>query len=158
MKVQGLVFSIRCFVSNSLSRSRFLDVTQRSSKGRTLRDIQNTVSNHCSLINAVMFLGISSQNGNFFGFHQNGRLELVLTVVIFLKSLYAFLKGDYHWAEFAGQTSLRSRRLEVVGERERGRARGRHAFPRVSPSRAPVFSCAHCFQAPATQAMARPVQ
>ena len=33
-------------------------------------------------------------------------------------------------------------------ERENGRARGRH----VSPSRAPVFSCAHHFQAPATQA------
>ena len=36
--------------------------------------------------------------------------------------------------------SLRSRRLEVVGERENGRARAR-------------FSCAHHFQAPATQAM-----
>ena len=46
--------------------------------------------------------------------------------------------------------SLRSRRLEVVGERENGRARGRHA--RVSPSRTRVFSCAHYFQAPATQA------
>ena len=42
--------------------------------------------------------------------------------------------------------SLRSRRLEVVGERENGRTRG------VSPSRAPVFSCAHYFQAPTTQA------
>ena len=40
------------------------------------------------------------------------------------------------------------RRLEVVGEIENGRARGRH----VSPSGAPVFSCAHYFQAPATQA------
>ena len=48
--------------------------------------------------------------------------------------------------------SLRSRRLEVMGERENGRAWGRHASPRVSPSRAPVFSCAHHFQAPATQA------
>jgi len=51
---------------------------------------------------------------------------------------------------------VRSRRLEVVGERENGRARGRHAkgslSPRVSPSRAPVFSRAHYFQAPATQA------
>ena len=46
--------------------------------------------------------------------------------------------------------SLRSRRLEVAGERENGRARGRH----VCPSRAPVFSCAHYFQAPATQANA----
>ena len=44
---------------------------------------------------------------------------------------------------------MRSRRLEVVGERENGRARGRH--PRGS--RAPVFSHAHHFQAPATQAI-----
>ena len=42
--------------------------------------------------------------------------------------------------------SLRSRRLEVAGERENGRARGRHARGE------PVFSCAHYFQAPATQA------
>ena len=59
--------------------------------------------------------------------------------------------------------SLRSRRLEEVGERENGRARGRQAIfgclpgkrslsPRVPPSRAPVFSCPHYFQAPATQA------
>ena len=66
--------------------------------------------------------------------------------------------------------SLRGRRLEVAGERENGRSRGRHArgdsrppvfscahyfqapATRVSPSRAPVFSCAHYFQAPATQA------
>ena len=45
-------------------------------------------------------------------------------------------------------SSLRSRRLEVMGERENGRARGRHVR---GPSRAPVFSCAHYFQAPATQ-------
>ena len=45
--------------------------------------------------------------------------------------------------------SLRSRRLEVMGERENGRTRGTQG---VSPSRAPVFSCAHYFQAPATQA------
>ena len=38
-------------------------------------------------------------------------------------------------------SSLRSRRLEEVGERENGRARGRHARGE-SPSRAPVFSCA----------------
>ena len=41
-----------------------------------------------------------------------------------------------------------------MGERENGRARGRHLSPRVSSSRAPVFSCAHYFQAPATQAKA----
>ena len=40
-----------------------------------------------------------------------------------------------------------------VGGRENGRARGRHArSDGVSPSRAPGFSCAHFFQAPATQA------
>ena len=41
--------------------------------------------------------------------------------------------------------SLRSRRLEVVGARKNGRTRGRHAAT-------PVLSCAHYFQAPATQA------
>ena len=46
---------------------------------------------------------------------------------------------------------FRSRSLEVAGERENGRARGRHARGE-SPSRAPVFSCANYFQAPATQA------
>lgn len=40
-----------------------------------------------------------------------------------------------------------------VGGRENGRAQGRHARSEgVSPSRAPGFSCAHFFQAPATQA------
>ena len=43
-------------------------------------------------------------------------------------------------ATHCGIDSLRSRRLEVVGERENGRARAR-------------ISCAHHFQAPATQAM-----
>ena len=42
---------------------------------------------------------------------------------------------------FCVQVSLRSRRLEVAGERENGRARGRHYF--------------HYFQAPATQAMSK---
>ena len=60
------------------------------------------------------------------------------------------------------QLSLRSRRLEVVGTRKNGRAKRRHArgggdresslTPRVSPSRAPVLSFTHYFQAPATQA------
>ena len=52
--------------------------------------------------------------------------------------------------------SLRSRRLEEVGARKNGRARERHAreflSPRVSPPRAPVLSCVHYFQEPATQA------
>ena len=43
--------------------------------------------------------------------------------------------------------SLRGRRLEVVGERENRRARGR----RVSSP--PAFCCAHYFQAPAMQAI-----
>ena len=42
--------------------------------------------------------------------------------------------------------SLRSRRLEVVGATKSW-------CLRVSHSRAPVLSCAHYFQAPATQAM-----
>ena len=41
--------------------------------------------------------------------------------------------------------NLRIRRLEVVGARKNGRARGRHA-------ETPVLSCAHYFQAPDTQA------
>ena len=48
-------------------------------------------------------------------------------------------------------SNLRSRRLEVVGERENGRARGRHARGEGHASRALVFCCAHYFQAPATQ-------
>ena len=48
-------------------------------------------------------------------------------------------------------SSLRSRRLGVVGTRKNGRAR-RGLTPCVSPSRAPVLSFAHFFQAPATQA------
>ena len=51
-------------------------------------------------------------------------------------------------------TSLRSRRLEVVGTRKNGRARRRHPL-RVS-SRAPVLSFARYFQAPATQATFSP--
>ena len=45
------------------------------------------------------------------------------------------------------RVSLRSRRLEVVGERENGRARGRHACLLAC-----VLFLAHYFQAPATQA------
>ena len=46
------------------------------------------------------------------------------------------------------KNSLRSRRLEVVGERENKRARGKCA----RGEGAPVFSCAHYFQAPTMQA------
>ena len=48
--------------------------------------------------------------------------------------------------------SLRSRRLEVVGERENRRARGRHARELPLPSRVSFsrarFSCAHYFLVP----------
>ena len=44
----------------------------------------------------------------------------------------------------------------VAGARKNGRARERHAreflSPRMSPPRAPVLSCVHYFQEPATQA------
>ena len=67
-----------------------------------------------------------------------------------------FKSGNAH-AHHCNTGSLRSRRLEVVGARKNGRTRRRHArgegAPRVSPSRAPVISCAHYFQAPATQAI-----
>ena len=46
-------------------------------------------------------------------------------------------------------SSLRSRRLKVVGEKENGR---------VSPSRAPYLSFAHYFQAPVTQAIFCPLK
>ena len=57
-------------------------------------------------------------------------------------------------------SSLRSRRLELVGTRKNGSARRRHArgeVARVSPSRAPVLSFAHYFQVPATQADIAPL-
>ena len=68
-----------------------------------------------------------------------------------------FLVHLYFELPFLSVFSLRSRRLEVVGERENRRARGRHA--RVSPLGCLLlarqfFSCAHYFQAPATKARA----
>ena len=68
-----------------------------------------------------------------------------------------FLVHLYFELPFLSVFSLRSRRLEVVGERENRCARGRHA--RVSPLACLLlarqfFSCAHYFQAPATQARA----
>ena len=58
---------------------------------------------------------------------------------------------------YDGLFSLRSGRFEVVGTRKK-RAREKETregkdSPRVSPSRAPVLSFAHYFQAPATQAL-----
>ena len=112
------------------------------------------------------------------------KFNRVLAVVLVLESkgLYGLLRrllprvNSLKWVSWNCCHSLRSRRLEVVSERENGCARGRHAThflrekpwevdevdakgegatsPLASPSRAPVFSCAHYFQAPATQAIA----
>ena len=51
--------------------------------------------------------------------------------------------------------SLRSRRLEAVGTKKKTGAREEDTR-RVSPSRAPVLSFTHYFQAPATQANPSP--
>ena len=76
-----------------------------------------------------------------------------MTVVLFpIHLVFIFVRTLSHCSINEGQSNLRrkiyvsllSRRLEVVSERENRRARGRH----VSPTRAPVFSCAHYFQAP----------
>ena len=66
--------------------------------------------------------------------------ENLASSVLFQGKTYSLLEGS--------ERSLRSRRLEVVGERENGCVRG---------SRTPVFSCAHYFQAPDTQAKVSPV-
>ena len=55
---------------------------------------------------------------------------------MFLAGSEKIVKSPVSWIFLT--CSLRSRRLEVMGERENGSA--------------PVFSCAHYFQAPATQA------
>ena len=69
-----------------------------------------------------------------------------------VQQLDQYKPQPYFATDFSQPTNCN---LEVVGVRENGRARVRHArgvSPRVSPSRAPVFSCAHCFQTPATRA------
>ena len=72
----------------------------------------------------------------------DGWAELILP--FFLHLILSFTDQDCFLLPQKGhfQTSLRSRRLEVAGERD---------------SRAPVFSCAHYFQAPATQAIFKPL-
>ena len=64
-----------------------------------------------------------------------------------------FVRGQ----SFSVKTFDRSRNgCQVIrlkaGNDFRGPTGRRSLTPRVSPSRAPVFSCAHDFQAPATQA------
>ena len=66
---------------------------------------------------------------------------------------FSFLEGNRNWylkRTKAGISGIplsppSPPRLEVVGARKNGSARGRHA-------ETPVLSCAHYFQAPATQA------
>ena len=52
--------------------------------------------------------------------------------------------------------SLRSRRLEAVGTKKNKTGAREGDTRRVSPSRAPVLSFTHYFQAPATQANPSP--
>ena len=79
------------------------------------------------------------------------RFTLRITALDSQGAMGRYPMGHIHTAAILSrENSLRSRRLEVVGERENRRARG--TVTRVSPSRAPVFSCAHYLQAPATQA------
>ena len=64
-----------------------------------------------------------------------------------------FVRGQ----SFSVTTFDRSRNgCPVIGEGAGNEFSGafRAGAPRVSPSRAPVFSCAHFFQAPTTQATA----
>ena len=65
---------------------------------------------------------------------------------IYLRGPFGFsvLRHPNHFVlHYLPIPSLGSRRLEVVGERENGRTRGRHA---------PIFPSAHYFQGPAMQA------
>ena len=82
----------------------------------------------------------------FHNYSNVGRSSSVLlwmdSMLLSLNSLVAFLeleKKDNVRKKLTSH-SLRSRRLEVVGERENGRARGRHARG-VSFSRARFFLC-----------------
>ena len=87
-------------------------------------------------------------NSNFFLFPL--KVRIIGSRMYYIKGNAFSLKGSV--------SSLRSRRLEVVGERDNGRARGRQVRG-FSFSRARFFFlCAHCLQAPATQARNRSLQ
>ena len=87
-------------------------------------------------------------NSNFFLFPL--KVRIIGSRIYYIKGNAFSLKGSV--------SSLRSRRLEVVGERDNGRARGRQVRG-FSFSRARFFFlCAHCLQAPATQARNRSLQ
>ena len=71
-----------------------------------------------------------------YGFHESS-----------INLMQAYFMDRYNRVRVRDITSLRSRRSGVMGERESGRARG---------VRERVFSCAHHFQAPPTQAKTLP--
>ena len=117
----------------------------------------------CKLENLVVFLGHHEKTVSI---HLHHVRKVVLGKgaerILFLKFCSSLVISSCKWENlassvlFQGKTysllegserSLRSRRLEVVGERENGCMRG---------SRTPVFSCAHYFQAPDTQAKVSP--
>ena len=84
--------------------------------------------------------------------HQ--RVSVIAGVDFSQTSVICFCRGFsccpyYRGVRYSGVSARRE--LTVVGERENGRARRRHARG-FSFSRARFFFCAHCFQAPATQA------
>ena len=98
-------------------------------------------------------MSISTDAGSIYNRYESNQIYRFFSIYRLINR-YRFLSIDYSgfknsiWlGVFNVVPSLRSRRWEVAGERENGRA---------SPSRAPVFSCAHYFQAPATQATSFP--
>ena len=107
------------------------------------QNVSRNFSKSCAKVR--LFFKVISRNDNFWKkiVGANKRRPLRRKLPVQNHTLLKTSNGETVYPVY----SLRSRRLEVVGERENGRARGRH-----SPSRAPVFPCAHHFQAPATQA------
>ena len=87
-------------------------------------------------------------NSNFFLFPL--KVRIIGSRMYYIKGNAFSLKGSV--------SSLRSRRLEVVGERENGRARGRQVRGFYFSRTRFFFLCAHWFQAPATQARNRSLQ
>jgi len=87
-------------------------------------------------------------NGLYFtGFERNFRAELLLQLSFGAESKKHSRPRAKSQCNLQFYHSPRSRRLRE------GDTRGvSYLSPRVSPSRAPVFSGAHYFQAPATQA------
>ena len=95
------------------------------------------------------------QKSNRFRFKQNNNFARAsrffvhfFAVVAWLRTWKCLISGFVEDGNRRQQLSnLRSRSLKVVGARKNGRER-------ETRSRAPVLSCAHCFQAPVTHAQA----